>query len=470
VNTTQLGLKMQGCPSNIGRQGYLSRKVARRVNARLRVEGWRPVHGVTVGAPAVFNFPRMPMNPTALSRWTGPGPVIPAAPRGQSRSRGVGTIWSPRDRPGGPGSGPGCVELNAMMGQFPIVGPGDELDSVNRAAAAARVHSSKGYSCQRGMVGMMTGGGGTAGPASGTTLDSDAGFGALIRIGVAQKFQYIPNSLSTAISKATSAETFSQAASRIVPPVDGFLYDQTYVFEASHYANDFAASPQSKSPFNEVGRIGSYQEAQTMKPPGTGGNSRRFEVAIGGGPGNFPIIPVLPAPSLPRGDEASDAVEHFTPVNFFAPGSPYANGIWTQSLVAGAISGTNPGTYDDPILPNPSAVGIAGPPPERFANIQFSYGYAASYRITLMRHYRVVCWRENDGGAPGTTCTFDSGDGGDIPPGELNGIIPKSLPSSDPSELWDRTFVLPEDVFSQTNDAWSAGSMAVIAPNPPPTA
>ena len=46
VNTVQLGLKMAGCPSNVGRQGFRARSVQRRVQCNLKVCGWRPIHGV----------------------------------------------------------------------------------------------------------------------------------------------------------------------------------------------------------------------------------------------------------------------------------------------------------------------------------------------------------------------------------------------------------------------------------------
>jgi len=97
VNTTQLGLKMQGCPSNVGRQGYLTNEVGRRINCRMKVCGWRPVHGVTIGPPATFNYPVRPTNLLARSRWSGPNPCMMPAPKSQARAGGVGNIWTPRD-------------------------------------------------------------------------------------------------------------------------------------------------------------------------------------------------------------------------------------------------------------------------------------------------------------------------------------------------------------------------------------
>ena len=46
VNTNQLGLKMSGCPSKVGRKGYISRYIARRVSCSMGVCGFPKVHGV----------------------------------------------------------------------------------------------------------------------------------------------------------------------------------------------------------------------------------------------------------------------------------------------------------------------------------------------------------------------------------------------------------------------------------------
>lgn len=45
VNTNQLGLKMSGCPSKIGRQGYISRYMGQRVNCMEGVCGYPKVNG-----------------------------------------------------------------------------------------------------------------------------------------------------------------------------------------------------------------------------------------------------------------------------------------------------------------------------------------------------------------------------------------------------------------------------------------
>ncbi|GAF67729.1 unnamed protein product [marine sediment metagenome] len=46
VNTNQLGLKMSGCPSKVGRKGVISRYIQRRVNCAQGVCGVPKVHGV----------------------------------------------------------------------------------------------------------------------------------------------------------------------------------------------------------------------------------------------------------------------------------------------------------------------------------------------------------------------------------------------------------------------------------------
>ncbi len=120
VNTVQLGLKMAGCPSNVGRQGFRARSVQRRVQCNLKVCGWRPIHGVpnTLAltqaqrldrglpqgvAPGLFNARlQPPPGPGAAGngrkRWTGPHPCTYAAPKSQARAGGVGNIWTPRDQ------------------------------------------------------------------------------------------------------------------------------------------------------------------------------------------------------------------------------------------------------------------------------------------------------------------------------------------------------------------------------------
>lgn len=116
VNTVQLGLKMAGCPSNVGRQGFRARSVQRRVQCNLKVCGWRPIHGVpnTLAltqaqrldedlqqgvAPGLFNMRLAPNAPShGRQRWTGPHPCTNAAPKSQARAGGVGNIWTPRDQ------------------------------------------------------------------------------------------------------------------------------------------------------------------------------------------------------------------------------------------------------------------------------------------------------------------------------------------------------------------------------------
>jgi len=115
VNTLQLGLKMAGCPSNVGRKGVQARSVQRRVQCNLKVCGWRPIHGVpnTLAltqaqrldpslpqgvAPGLFNM-RLPpgAGTNGRKRWTGPHPCVLPAPKSQARAGGVGNIRVPRD-------------------------------------------------------------------------------------------------------------------------------------------------------------------------------------------------------------------------------------------------------------------------------------------------------------------------------------------------------------------------------------
>ena len=46
VNTNQLGLKMSGCPSKIGKSGYLVRYQSRRAQCNLKFFGPVPYHGI----------------------------------------------------------------------------------------------------------------------------------------------------------------------------------------------------------------------------------------------------------------------------------------------------------------------------------------------------------------------------------------------------------------------------------------
>ena len=100
VNTTQLGLKLAGCPSNVGRKGTLTRVVQRRVNCALKVCGWRPVHGVTGRKPGIFNFPSEPTNALAREAWSGPFPCTLAQPFTRGVKGGIGHIYTPRTKCG----------------------------------------------------------------------------------------------------------------------------------------------------------------------------------------------------------------------------------------------------------------------------------------------------------------------------------------------------------------------------------
>ena len=100
VNTTQLGLKLAGCPSSVGRKGTLTRVIQRRVNCVLKVCGWRPVHGVTGRKPGIFNFPSEPTNVLAKEAWSGPFPCTLAQPFTRGVKGGIGHIYTPRTKCG----------------------------------------------------------------------------------------------------------------------------------------------------------------------------------------------------------------------------------------------------------------------------------------------------------------------------------------------------------------------------------
>jgi len=76
VNTNQIGLKMSGCPSKVGRQGYLSRYIGRRAQCNQKFCGPVFYHG-------------------ALWSWNS-GRCVAKAPRGQSFNSGVGHKSTPR--------------------------------------------------------------------------------------------------------------------------------------------------------------------------------------------------------------------------------------------------------------------------------------------------------------------------------------------------------------------------------------
>ena len=76
VNTNQIGLKMSGCPSKVGRQGYLNRYIASRVQCNQKFCGPVYYHG-------------------QLWKWNA-GRCVAKAPRGQSFNSGVGHKNTPR--------------------------------------------------------------------------------------------------------------------------------------------------------------------------------------------------------------------------------------------------------------------------------------------------------------------------------------------------------------------------------------
>ncbi len=79
VNTNQIGLKMSGCPSKVGRQGYLSRYIGRRAQCNQKYCGPVFYHGV------IWNYN------------SNLGRCVAKAPRGQSFNSGVGTkVGNPR--------------------------------------------------------------------------------------------------------------------------------------------------------------------------------------------------------------------------------------------------------------------------------------------------------------------------------------------------------------------------------------
>ena len=76
VNTNQIGLNMSGCPSKVGRQGYLSRYIGRRAQCNQKYCGPVYYHGV-------------------IWSWNS-GRCVAKAPRGQSFNSGVGHKNTPR--------------------------------------------------------------------------------------------------------------------------------------------------------------------------------------------------------------------------------------------------------------------------------------------------------------------------------------------------------------------------------------
>ena len=77
VNTNQIGLKMSGCPSKVGRKGTIDRYISRRSQCNQKYCGPVYYHGV------IWNFNQ--------------GACVAKAPRGQSFNSGVGTkVGNPR--------------------------------------------------------------------------------------------------------------------------------------------------------------------------------------------------------------------------------------------------------------------------------------------------------------------------------------------------------------------------------------
>ena len=86
VNTNQLGLKMSGCPSKVGKSGRVSRALFRRSHCGIGQCGVIYVHGV-------------PWKPWVLRR-RGRDRCLVAAPRTRAQAGGVYRGRSPR-LPGG---------------------------------------------------------------------------------------------------------------------------------------------------------------------------------------------------------------------------------------------------------------------------------------------------------------------------------------------------------------------------------
>ena len=77
VNTNQIGLKMSGCPSKVGRKGTIDRYISRRSQCNQKYCGPVFYHGI------IWN-------------WNS-GRCVAKAPRGQSFNSGVGTkVGNPR--------------------------------------------------------------------------------------------------------------------------------------------------------------------------------------------------------------------------------------------------------------------------------------------------------------------------------------------------------------------------------------
>ena len=88
VNTNQLGLKMSGCPSKVGRSGRIDRYISRRSHCGIVFCGWVWYHGIK------WKYNNW-VNPyTKEINWR----CIPAAPITRSLAGGVGRLNAPRFR------------------------------------------------------------------------------------------------------------------------------------------------------------------------------------------------------------------------------------------------------------------------------------------------------------------------------------------------------------------------------------
>ena len=88
VNTNQLGLKMSGCPSKVGRSGRIARYISRRSHCGIVFCGWVWYHGIK------WKYNNW-VNPyTKEINWR----CVPAAPITRSLAGGVGRLNAPRFR------------------------------------------------------------------------------------------------------------------------------------------------------------------------------------------------------------------------------------------------------------------------------------------------------------------------------------------------------------------------------------
>ena len=88
VNTNQLGLKMSGCPSKVGRSGRIDRYISRRSHCGIVFCGWVWYHGIKWKQNHWVNPYTKEIN------WR----CIPAAPITRALAGGVGRLNAPRFR------------------------------------------------------------------------------------------------------------------------------------------------------------------------------------------------------------------------------------------------------------------------------------------------------------------------------------------------------------------------------------